>query len=128
MGDQSAAHSALVNACLLYLGQRDDILVCKRHVGLFRRVKGDPQVYKIGTDGEADIQGVWLRLARKHVRAMNPPTIIVGQAFAIECKTGNARLNTDQKNWRDKFESVGGLYVVARDVTDLYKVWPVRAV
>ena len=127
MPDQSAAHTALVNECLLWLGQRDDFLVKRVVVGLFRRLRGDPTVYTIGTPGEADIQGTWLRMIRMQP-AEKPVWLRFGLSVAIECKTGRGRLNPDQIKWRDKFESVGGLYLVAREADDLKKLWPKRGI
>lgn len=113
--DQHVAHSALVNEILLYLGGREDVLVKRVIVGKFRRIKGDPTVYSIGTPGEPDMQGTWL------VRGGRMP---VGRSFAIEVKTGKATLSKAQQRWRSRFQNVGGLYILARSLEDVKKVWP----
>ena len=114
--DQHAAHSALVNEILLYLGGREDMLVKRVLVGKFRRIKGDPTVYSIGTPGEPDIQGTYAawRLGKG----------AFGHSFAIECKTGKGALSKAQQRWRSRFESVGGFYILARDIADIRKIWP----
>jgi hypothetical protein len=116
--DQNEAHSALVNAILLRLGQRYDVLVKRVVVGTFRRIKGPPQVVTVGVPGEADIQGTVLRVIKEPTLHM-----LIGQSFAIECKTGDGRLRKEQKDWAEKFESVGGLYLVARQPEDADRLW-----
>ena len=53
----------------------------------------------IGIVGEADVQGV----------------LPGGRAVAVECKSGNDVLRRRQKAWRDRFEELGGLYVLAHN-------------
>lgn len=89
---------------LLRLGCLPHVLVRRVVVGKFRRLRGDPTVYTIGVPGEADIQGV-----------IGPN----GRAFAVEVKTGDGRLNADQKKWRNRFESLGGIYILYRHPDDL---------
>ena len=122
MPDQSAEHSRLVNATLLHLGRRSDMLVTKRVVGVFRRLAGDPTVYHIGTPGEPDIQGVWLRLLKLDANGFSYS--LIGQAIAIECKTGLGRLSQKQRAWRERFISCGGQYFVVRSDEDPQRIWP----
>lgn len=52
-----------------------------------------------GTPGQADVQGI------------QAPA---GRGVAIEVKTDDGRLSTDQERWRDMWVKHGGLYVLAK--------------
>ena len=71
--DRSAAHSKLVNQCLVALS-RAGALAWKNHTGVARSFSGN--VIRFGLNGSADIL------------AVIPPH---GRLAAIECKTGKGR-------------------------------------
>lgn len=39
--------------------------------------------------------------------------------FEVECKSGNAMLNADQRKWRKQIESLGVLYIMLRKPEDI---------
>lgn len=90
------SHSQAISRAML-AASKNGAKVFRREVGLFYDRRGNPR--KIGTPGEADLQG-WI-----------PPT---GRALAIEIKTGKARRTADQKKWAASFSRDGGIYLVAR--------------
>lgn len=89
--------TAIKNAILLALGDREDALAWNAPVGTFRAFDDPSRVIRIGPVGRADIIGV-----------------VAGRALAIEVKTATGRLHADQQRWREAFEKVGGLWVLAR--------------
>lgn len=89
--------TAIKNAILLALGDREDVLAWNAPVGTFRAFDDPSRVVRVGPAGRADIIGV-----------------VAGRALAIEVKTPTGRLRPDQERWRDEFEKVGGLWVLAR--------------
>ena len=44
--------------------------------------------------------------------------VLRGRAIGIECKSETGRLSSDQRHWCDAWQAAGGLYVVARSVSD----------
>jgi hypothetical protein len=106
----SAAHSKLVDDTLLAVGALPFLRCWKRVVGLFYRVRKDPATGKVieavavqvGIEGEPDIDGILRRWDG------------VGIRFGIECKTGNATQNPEQKKFQKMLEGMGGIYLLAR--------------
>lgn len=93
---RNKAHEELIDQILLAVGSSPRIRLWKRPVGF-----DESRRIKYGIKGEADLQGI----IAPH-----------GRALAIECKTGSAVLNSDQKKWRAMFERFGGMYIEARSV------------
>ncbi|MGI9501600.1 MAG: hypothetical protein ACR2RE_00910 [Geminicoccaceae bacterium] len=89
-------HSAAVNKALMKASSMG-CLVHRNEVGLFYDLRGNKR--KIGVVGRGDIDGL---------------TPFKGRALAIEVKTGGASRSPEQKRWAARFESLGGLYIVAR--------------
>lgn len=56
------------------------------------------QFFTVGINGMADLGGV----------------LQGGRAFQIEVKTGGATLEAHQRAWRERMETLGVLYVIAR--------------
>ena len=98
-------HNDALNLILVEFSKRG-CMVARRDVGLFYDRRGVPR--KIGTVGEADIQG----------------TMPGGQSIAIEVKTGNAVRTKQQKAWAERFISIGGHYILAqiKDKKDIDKL------
>lgn len=107
--------SKLMNAGLLAIGQRRDLLVHRQHVGKYRALFGDA-VISIGVPGMGD-----LSLA---VSVCITPQM-VGKTVAIACeaefkthKQGSRQ--SDQQKLRElAFTRIGGVYRVCRSADDL---------
>lgn len=110
---QGAEHDKLKRDILITLGCRPDVLVENSPTGKFRHIYRK-EVIAIGASGRPDITGT-----RKLPIVTGNGVQYTGQSFAVEVKTGSAKLSTQQKRWRDRFESLGGLYVLARSVEDV---------
>lgn len=67
---------------------------------------------------------VGLRRADPH--SIGIPDIMVilsphGQLLGIECKSDKGKQSPEQLEWQNRIESVGGVYIVARDLDDIIK-------
>lgn len=110
--------SKIMNAAMLAIGQRRDVIVNRQHVGKYRALFGDA-VISIGTPGMAD-----LSLA---VSVCITPEMI-GRTVAIACeaefkthKKGSKQ--SDQQRLRElAFNRVGGIYRVCRSPDDLVQL------
>ena len=97
------------------LGSLPTVLVQRRNVGTFYTRDGRPQ--RIGTPGEADLQGiidgqVCVRCGHK----VHP------LPYALEVKTAVGRQSKVQKNWQQNvWERRGGLYAIVRSVEEALK-------
>jgi len=75
--------------------------VFDRHVGTFKTMTD--QMIKINQKGMADAYAIYsTKYGLIHIE--------------IECKSGNAKQSKDQKNWQRFIESLGGIYILLRDV------------
>lgn len=63
---------------------------------------------KFGVDGCGDVSGI----------------VIGGLRLEIEVKSDTGRQSEAQKNFQSMVEAFGGLYILARDVSDLYPWFP----
>lgn len=96
----------------LFLGQIPDVLIQRRNVGTFYTRNGTPQ--RIGTPGEADLQGIIDGQRCPHCDGPVHPA-----PFAIEVKSTKGRLRPVQVNWRDNvWRRRNGIYVLARSLDD----------
>jgi hypothetical protein len=115
------AHTKAKNEIIERFGSRDDMLIEKRDVGFDAEKK-----IHYGQNGEADIRITWKRQFRVvHRNDINPfhtfqkeEVKVVGQALAIEVKTGKAKQLKDQKTWQKAFEAAGGIYIIANGADD----------
>lgn len=73
----------------------------RNNTGSFKTERGG--FYRFGTPGSPDIF------------AVRPP----GQIIGIEVKDTKGRLNENQLAFRQSFEAVGGIYVLARSLDDV---------
>jgi hypothetical protein len=90
----------------LDLGLRDDIMLFRINVGMFRPLEGDQRrVIRSAPEGTPDLLGV----------------ISPGRAFAIEVKAPKGRQREAQAAWQMAWEKRGGIYILARSVADVYK-------
>lgn len=121
----SSAHSRLVNEILREFGAEPGMMLRKNATG--QATTPDGATVRYGQPGSPDIVGTWRRDFTVR-RVINPGgfqphetevEMAVGHSLAIEVKTGRAKLSSMQRKWRDAFEAVGGLYVLARRVADV---------
>jgi hypothetical protein len=117
-GSNQAAHDALKNNILVWLGQWPDILVENNPTGRFQHLYRKA-VITVGAPGRPDITGVWsvpidTSLGKRYFAL----------AFAVEVKTGDGRLGPKQRRWRQRFEDLGGHYVLARSLDDVKDAFP----
>lgn len=52
---------------------------------------------------------------------------LIGQFVAVECKSHTGRLSAQQRAFAAMIERRGGLYILARDVSDLYPYFPEKS-
>jgi hypothetical protein len=98
--NRNAEHTELVNRCLLVLSDLH-VLCTRTERGAGWLPSG--RYKQFGTTGWADISG----------------TLPNSRSIYVECKTGKARLNRDQRAFRDAALKVGALHIVARDPDEL---------
>lgn len=106
--DRYAEHQKLVNDILREYGALPHIRVWKNATGSARSHDGE-RVISFGLKGSADIMGI-----------ISP----IGRFLAIEVKTGKAKQNPAQLNFQRMIERMGGVYVVARSLSDLQFLLP----
>lgn len=70
----------------------------------------DKNLISVSIPGQCDAWG-WFPLT------VNGITLLIH--IEVECKSGNAVLNTEQKKWKNQFESMGGLYILLRKPEDI---------
>lgn len=68
-------------------------------------MEDDDRIVRVGVKGAADISGLLRDRSGKGIR------------LEIEVKTGSGRQSPDQKNYQRMIESLGGLYFLARSVS-----------
>lgn len=107
--------SKIMNAAMLAVGQRRDVIVNRQHVGKYRALFGDA-VISIGTPGMAD-----LSLA---VSCTITPEM-VGKTIAIACEAefkthkAGSKQSEAQRLREIAFTRIGGVYRVCRSPEDL---------
>ena len=118
-GNQQAKHGSLKDQILIDLGSRANVMIENTPNGLFRSVHGN-RVVRIGHAGMPDIRGAI------STSVTHPDSghwfMTAAVALAVEVKTGRGVLRKDQRKWRDRFISCGGLYILALRVEDVHTV------
>ena len=97
--DNHAAHTALRNECLAWIGSREWARAWIANVGVAVPL-GRKRPMRFGIAGQADITGI----------------LRDGRRLEIEIKTGNARRSSNQRAYASMIVRMGGLYVVARSL------------
>lgn len=116
--------SAVLTSVLKYLGARKDCRVWRNNTGRIADRKG--RVVSFGLVGSADIIGI----RKVFVGGGGKPgtwaglSVECGQFLAVECKSDHGRQSQAQRNFQTMVESMGGLYIIARRVEDLYPWFP----
>jgi hypothetical protein len=100
--------------CFLAVGGRDDCLIWRQQVGLFRAYDNPDRVLRAGMAGQSDSGMI--------VRVKITPEMVgqeVGIAVQPEFKAVNGRQSDKQKNWQAAVELAGGIYRLIRSVGDM---------
>jgi len=100
--------------CFLAVGGREDCLIWRQQVGLFRAYDNPKRVLRAGMAGQSDSGMI--------VRVKITPDMVgqeVGIAVQPEFKAGNGRQSNNQKNWQKAVERVGGIYRLIRSVEEM---------
>lgn len=100
-GDRSRAHTALVQAIRLELGNEADLVLWPMQPGGVSDATGRP--IRTGPRGMADLCGI-----------LAP----AGRWVCLEVKTGRARQSQHQVQWAALVRAHGGFYAVVRSVDD----------
>lgn len=98
--------SEVLTSVLRYLGRYPGVKVWRNNTGRIADRTG--RVVSFGLVGSADVIGI------------GPG----GRFLAVECKSDTGRQSEAQRNFQQMVESMGGLYILARRVEDLYPWFP----
>ena len=90
---------------MLAFGSRPDLVIWKNATGTARAFNDPERVISFGLKGSADIIGFTNG----------------GRFVAIECKTGNAKQTKSQLNFQKMCEKMGAVYILARNVDDVFR-------
>lgn len=90
---------------LLAVGSRPDCRIWRNNTGVGRTLSGQ-RVIRFGLVGSADLLGI----------------LRGGRFLAVEVKTAKGRQSEAQRNFQRMIESMGGVYVLARDVQTVVDV------
>lgn len=102
--DRTTSHTRLVDEIRLALGGIADVVLWPNPVKLLQCIAHDGKVFRTRTglcEGSADLVG-----------------ICAGRFFAVEAKTGNARLEKHQAQWAELVRAKGGFAAVARSADE----------
>ena len=135
---RSRSESTLLARIRLAVGARADFLVTRINTGVFDVVTATGEKAKVRSapTGFPDLIGTQLRrIAAKQtteggfMKYEREYWEYVGQAIAIETKAKDGRLSEAQQNWCNAFRRVGGIYVLAKSLDDVYEAlgWDVPA-
>lgn len=132
------SESEVLTACLKHLGNRPGVRVWRNQTGALPDRAG--RVIRFGLTGSADIIGIRQLEFFAHgaetfdildgvgesrrVGVRQCRRTFVGQFIAVECKSATGRVSTAQDAFARMVRSLGGLYILARDVSDLYSEFP----
>jgi hypothetical protein len=90
---------------LFAVGSRPDCRIWRNNTGVGRTLSGQ-RVIRFGLVGSADLLGI----------------LRGGRFLAVEVKTAKGRQSEAQRNFQRMIESMGGIYVLARDVQTVVDV------
>lgn len=105
------------NQMMLDVGLRDDLLLWRQQVGVFRAYDDPSRVVHIGQPGQADLGAI--------VRVRITPEMVgmeVGIALQPEVKTPKGKQREQQIKWMEAVEKVGGMYRLVRSTSDLLQM------
>jgi len=98
---QGVCEKRIQNTILREFGTRRDMRLWRANAGVGRFGK---RVVRFGVPGQADLTGI----------------LPGGVRLEIEVKSPNGRQTTDQRNYQRMIERFGGVYVLARSVSDVW--------
>lgn len=114
----------------LALGSRRDIKLFRINTGEYRAMWDPKIIVRSAPDGTPDLIGCWQRVVTPIDDApflaghgVTNDVTVYGQFFAVETKARYGQQSDEQIKWQKAFESVGALYILARTVDDVMKVF-----
>lgn len=111
------AETKIQNQMMLDVGLRDDILLWRQQVGIFRAYDDPSRVVHVGQPGMADLGAI--------VRVKITPEMVgmeVGIALQPEVKTPKGEQRKKQIGWMSAVEKVGGMYRLVRSTSELLQM------
>ena len=99
--------SRIKNDVLRHFGTRDEIRIWNNPSGMGRAMNDDHPI-RFGLKGSSDIIGI---IGAEPLR---------GKWLAIETKTEVGRQSKEQINFMNMIRAMGGIYIIARSVHDVY--------
>jgi len=99
----SEEHTNLVNKTVFTVGSSKYARVWKNATGVARAMDNDNRIIRFGLPGSSDILGV----------------VNSGHILCLECKTGDAKQNKQQRNFQKMIDSMGGIYILVRPETNV---------
>lgn len=105
------------NPALLAVGQRDDVLIWRQQVGVFRQFSAPYNPIRVGLPGQSDSGAiVALTITPEIAKRLVGKTI--GVAAQFEFKTGSGRVSDQQRNWGQAVQQRGGVFRVVRSADE----------
>lgn len=130
----SQRESPLLADVKLAIGSRQDCFVIRVNTGVYRPLHDEPRrpkrAIRSAPNGTPDLL-VWQRVKIPTLNTVNPDgfqphekkyDLYVARGVAIETKSAKGRQREDQKHWQAAFESVRGVYILAKTVQDVLDI------
>jgi len=114
---QNRETRAVQNPCFLAVGEREDCLIWRQQVGLFRAYDDPSRVIKAGMAGQSD---AWMIVRVKITQEMVGKEI--GVAVQPEFKTATGKQSKNQKNWEKAVRRAGGIYRLIRSADEILRL------
>lgn len=114
---QNRETKTVAHPALLAVGTKQDVLVWKQPVGLFRALNDPERKVFVGTPGQSDAMAV--------VQVTITADMVgktVGVAVAPEFKTSKGAQSERQENWQTAFTRRGGIYRLVRSEADMLQL------
>jgi hypothetical protein len=111
---QNRETRTVAHPAMLAVGTRQDVMVWKQPVGLFRALEDPDRKVLVGTPGQSDTMAV--------VAVTITPDMVgktIGVAVAPEFKTTKGKQSDKQKLWQAAFEKRGGVYQLVRSPAEM---------
>jgi hypothetical protein len=114
---QNRETRTVAHPAMLAVGARQDVMVWKQPVGLFRALEDPDRKVLVGTPGQSDTMAV--------VAVTITPDMVgktIGVAVAPEFKTTKGKQSDRQKLWQAAFEKRGGIYALIRSPAEMIEL------
>lgn len=102
------------NPAMLAVGARNDVLVWRQQVGMFRQYEHPYAPIRIGLPGMSDSMMIVSVIITEEMVGKR-----IGVAVCAEFKQGKGKQSEQQKRWQDAVEMRGGIYQVVRSADEM---------